>query len=89
MGTGKFCRTFYCFLQETRDQVPKQFALNDSKKNGIDCCYTCAGCHAHASGLEGRRYRSEALLQCNIAGLALDVGRRFVVAVSKITNYAR
>ena len=31
MGTAKFCRTFYCFLQETRDQVPKYLVSNDSK----------------------------------------------------------
>jgi hypothetical protein len=37
----------------------------------------------------GRGYTLETLLQCDVPSPALDVGRRFVVAVFKITNYER
>ncbi len=41
------------------------------------------------NGPQGRGYRLEALSQSGVPSTTVDVGRRFVVAVFKITNYER
>jgi hypothetical protein len=46
-------------------------------------------CEARAHGPQGRGYRLEAFSQSDIPSTTLDVGRRFVVVVFKITNDER
>ena len=46
-------------------------------------------CEARAHGPQGRGYRLEAFSQSGVPSTTLDLGRRFVVAVFKITNDER
>ncbi len=46
-------------------------------------------CEARAHGPQGRGHRLEAFSQSDVPSTILDVGRRFVVAIFKITNYER
>ena len=46
-------------------------------------------CEARPRGTPGRGYRLKALSQSDVTSTTLDVGRRFVVAVFKITIYQR
>ena len=75
-------------LTEIKNKVPKEFAFKESK-SGIDCrgSRTCVETHADAS--QGRGYRLEAFSQRDVPSAALDVRRRFVVTIFKITNYER
>src|SRR5882672_7894963 len=54
----------------------------------VDCCCSRAS-EARAHSPHGRGYRLEAFSQSDVPSTTLDVGRRFVVAVFKITTYER
>ncbi len=81
-----------CFTNSYRKKEAKfqNYLLNEAKSEVYASGLLLSRlCEARAHGPQGRGHRLEAFSQSDVPSTILDVGRRFVVAIFKITNYER